>query len=64
MRTIEEKTKNCNSWKKAQIRLNKFNKIVKLIKKYPTKLIEYSLSPLYELNKFYLLNFSNKIYKP
>lgn len=51
MGTIEDKTRNCNSWKKAQIKLNKFDEMLELIEKYPTKLMRHPISPRYELNK-------------
>lgn len=48
MKNIEEKIKN---WKKAEKNLKEFNKIIKLIEKYPIKPIEQApISPPYQKN--------------
>lgn len=55
METLNEKIKNCNRWKEAKKDLKKFNKMIKLNRQYPTKLMTPPLQTLpYETDLYAL----------
>ncbi len=54
MKTIEEKLKDSQSWKKAQETLANFEEIMKLVRKYPIKPMQSPLpSPPYTIPESY-----------